>query len=307
MNLNSMKLIATRSVGRSALMLQKYSPEILITAGMFGLVAGTVLVYKASLKVDTILDSAKENVDKIKQATELGEDVYSRKDRKRDLMVTYSQTGFELVKTFGPGVTLGIASVVCILSSQNILKKRNVVLAAAYTTLEKGFSSYRKRVVEEYGSDKDAEFRYGIKKEKITTEVIDATTGKVTKQKETVVTMTDDPALTSPYAKFFDSSCEAWSKNPEFNLMFLKGKQNWFNHRLATKGHVFLNEVYDELDILRTEAGALCGWLYNGEGDGHIDFHLYDIDRPATRKFVNGIEPVILLDFNVDGPIHHLI
>jgi len=67
---------------------------------------------------------------------------------------------------------------------------------------------------------------------------------------------------------------------------------------------VFLNEVYDMLGIERSSAGQVVGWLREGEGDGHIDFGMFEA---VNRDFVNGWERSILLDFNVDGVIYDKI
>ena len=92
--------------------------------------------------------------------------------------------------------------------------------------------------------------------------------------------------------------------------MFLKQQQNYANEMLKSKGHLFLNEVYDMLGIPRTKAGQVVGWVYdekNPIGDNFVDFGLYDINREAVRNFVNGYERTILLDFNVDGNIWDLM
>ena len=118
--------------------------------------------------------------------------------------------------------------------------------------------------------------------------------------------LVDDPNGLSVYARFFDEGCEQWSKNPEYNLMFLRSQQNYYNDMLKSRGHVFLNEVYDALGIPRTQAGAVVGWMISDNGDNFIDFGVFDGDRPRARDFVNGYERSILLDFNVDGVIYDL-
>ena len=111
-------------------------------------------------------------------------------------------------------------------------------------------------------------------------------------------------------ARFFDDGCTGWTKDPEFNLMFLKDQQRYANDLFKSKGHLFLNEVYDMLGIPRTQAGQVVGWIYdekNPIGDNFIDFGIYDIADERKRSFVNGYERTILLDFNVDGNILEMI
>ena len=116
----------------------------------------------------------------------------------------------------------------------------------------------------------------------------------------------------SQYAKFFDETSRCWEKNAELNLGFLRAQQNYANDKLRSQGYLFLNDVYDMLDIERTQAGQCVGWIYDPEnpdhkGNNYVDFGIYDIHRKENRKFVNGIERSILLDFNVDGDIlNHL-
>lgn len=107
----------------------------------------------------------------------------------------------------------------------------------------------------------------------------------------------------SQYAIWFDDTCGGWTKDPEMNKMFLLQQQNYANVRLQTVGYLFLNEVYDMLGMPRTKAGQNVGWVYNLKnpiGDNYVDFGLYEEE---SRKFVNGFENAVLLDFNVDGDI----
>ena len=107
----------------------------------------------------------------------------------------------------------------------------------------------------------------------------------------------------SPYAKFFNSSCPKWTKEPEYNLMLLRQIQEYCNDKLKHRGVVFLNEVYDQLGLPRTKAGQVVGWVYdqaNPTGDNYIDFGIYN---ERNQDFINGYENVVLLDFNVDGMV----
>ena len=137
--------------------------------------------------------------------------------------------------------------------------------------------------------------------------------GKEKVVKETVAVATIDP--TSDYARFFDCTSAHWTKDPEYNLMFLRQQQNYANDLLKQRGHLFLNEVYDMLGINRSQAGQIMGWVYdekNPDCDNFVDFGIYTMsgnetyDKPK-RMFVNGDERAILLDFNVDGNVWKLL
>ncbi|HQE50129.1 MAG TPA: DUF6353 family protein, partial [Fervidobacterium sp.] len=232
-------------------------------------------------------------------------DQYTPEDAKKDLAIVYIQTGLKLAKLYAPAVALGTLSIASILASNNILRKRNVALAAAYATVDKTFKEYRNRVLERFGEQVDKELRYNIKAKKIE-KIVVGEDGKEKKVKETIQ-VAEIPGY-SDYAKFFDPSSPAWEKNAEYNLMFLKAEQNYANDRLKARGYLFLNEVYERLGIPPTKAGQIVGWIYdpdnpNHNGDNYVDFGLYNIHKEKTRDFVNGYEEVILLDFNVDGPI----
>ena len=58
------------------------------------------------------------------------------------------------------------------------------------------------------------------------------------------------------------------------------------------------------LDVTRTKAGAVVGWVLDGEGDNYVDFGLYEA---YNNRFINGWERSMILDFNVDGVIYDKI
>ena len=286
----------------------KHSPEILAGVGVVGVVGSLVMACKATTKLSDILEDSKEQLDKIKEvaADPAYEEKYSQDDAKKDTTITYVQTAMKVTKLYAPSVILCASSLGCLLASNNILKKRNAALSAAYMTVDKSFKEYRKRVAERFGEEVEKEIRYNIKAEEITK--VDEDGNEVT---ETVKVMdgTDDPNSYSDYARFFDESCAAWQNDAEYNLTFLKAQQQYANDLLKARGRLFLNEVYRMLGIDETKAGQVVGWVYNPDnptGDNFVDFGIYNMQRERVRAFVNGYEPNILLDFNVDGVIWNL-
>ena len=286
----------------------KHSPEILAGVGVVGVVGSLVMACKATTKLSDVLEESKEQLDKIKEvaADPAYEEKYSQDNAKKDTTITYVQTAMKVTKLYAPSVILCASSLGCLLASNNILKKRNAALSAAYMTVDKSFKEYRKRVADRFGEEVEKEIRYNIKAEEITK--VDEDGNEVT---ETVKIMdgTDDPNSYSDYARFFDESCAAWQNDAEYNLTFLKAQQQYANDLLKAKGRLFLNEVYRMLGIDETKAGQVVGWVYNPDnptGDNFVDFGIYNMQRERVRAFVNGYEPNILLDFNVDGVIWNL-
>ena len=290
--------------------IKKASPEIMVVAGVVGVVTSTVMACKATTKVNDILEETRKQVDDVHNVLDsdvITEEEYNNDDAKKDLAIIYTQAGVKLIKLYAPSVIVGALSITGILASHKILKKRNVALTAAYATIDRSFKEYRGRVVERFGKELDRELRYNIKAQEIEEKTVDKD-GNETVEKKTISVV--DPNMYSDYARIFDNGSMGWTKDPEYNLMFLKLQQNQANDRLRAQGYLFLNDVYDMLGIPRTKAGQIVGWIYdedNPVGDNFVDFGIYDIYNEKACDFVNGRERSIVLDFNVDGNILDMI
>jgi hypothetical protein len=316
-----MRKINTKGLSRAfhkvGFKFKKHSPEILLGTGIIGGVTATVLACKATLKASEIVKDAKkevENVHKVLEDPKLqtmyvekyGEE-FTPEECKKETRIVYAQTGLKLAKAYALPVGIGVLSLTSILTSHNIIRKRNLALAAAYTTLDSSFKGYRSRVIERLGKEMDHELRYDIKSKEVEEKVVDENGN------ETVVKKTVDvpnPNIPSDYARCFDETCLNWERDSEYNLTFLKQVQNFMNNKLQTQGYLFLNDVYEAIGIPKTRAGQEVGWIYdekNPVGDNYVDFGIYDITDAKKREFVNGYEKSIWLDFNVDGPILHMM
>lgn len=283
--------------------LKKHSPEIMMVAGAVGVVASAVMACKATLKVNEVLEETKESVETIHEATEKGHtqtgEEYTAEDSKKDLTIVYTQTGLKFVKLYGPAIALGALSLTGMLASNHILRKRNIALAAAYTAVDKGFKDYRGRVVNRFGEELDRELRYNLKAKEIEETVVNEKGEEETVKKNVTVIDSD---YYSEYSRFYTDGCKGYCPDdPHLSLLYLRKTQDFLNERLRAKGHVFLNEAYEMLGLPKSPIGQLVGWVYS-EGK-YIDFGIYDLYKENSVDFVNGYEPTILLDFNVDGNI----
>jgi hypothetical protein len=228
-----------------------------------------------------------------------GDATYNEAELKRDLAAISIRGVGSLARLYAPSVLLGTVSVACLTKSHAILQDRNLALTAAYAAVDNAFARYRERVVDRYGSEIDRELQYDTER----IDIVDEETGKVTSED----VITDAPG--SAYARFYDEySSRNWSPDPDINLLFLRNVQNYCNDRLRARGHLFLNEVFSELGLAHTKAGAIVGWRWNKEsGDDYVDFGIWDGTQESVNDFFNGREGAILLDFNVDGVIYDKI
>ena len=299
---------ATRLLSSTQYQVKKHSPEILMVAGIAGTIVGTVLACKATTKVSEIIEEKNKNVEDVHTRLEDNTKEYTEEDSKKDLTIIYAQTGVKLFKLYAPAIGVMALSFASIIAGHKVLKKRNIAIAAAYAAIDKGFKQYRKNVIEEFGEGVDQQMRFGLKSKEIKKKDKD---GKTVKETEYYIDPDANPLDNiSEYARFFDAASSNFAKDPEYNMMFLRRQQDYANEMLKSRGHLFLNEVYDLLDIPRSKAGQVVGWIYdkngNTKGDNYVDFGLYRNDQ-GTRRFVDGLEYNILLVFNVDGVIYDII
>jgi len=287
----------TQRAGRQKLVLRKQSPHIFFAAGVVGSVASTVLACRATLSLPATLEEIETDLGylrEIKQEPRVIDEGstthYTEKELHRDAFYIYVKAAGKLGRLYGPSVTVGVLSLAALTGSHVTMARRNTSLMAAYAAVAKAYDDYRGRVATELGAEKERDL-YHAK--------VSANTNE---QGDEVAVV--DSNRWSPYAKFFDETSPNWEKHAEFNRLFLVCQQNYANDILQARGHLFLNEVYDMLGIERTQAGAVVGWVISKKGDNFVDFGMYEA---VSAQFINGWEPRVILDFNVDGVIYDKI
>lgn len=303
-NKNALVEKASRTFCKAGLKLKKHSPEILVVGGVVGLVTSGVMACKATTKLSTILDDSKEQIelfDKVAANPEMVNEEYTVEDAEKDKKIVKVQTAVKVAKLYAPAIAIGVVSIGAIFASNNIMRKRNVALGAAYATVDQAFKDYRNRVVDRFGEELDKELRYNLKTKEVK-ETVEDENGKKKTVKKNIKYM--DSPMPSEFAVIYDDGCAGWTKDPEDNKFFLIQQQRYANERLKRRGYLSLNEVYELLGFPSTKAGQVVGWLYdckdpNYKGDDFVDFGLYNVDYEPNRDFVNGYERNIILDFNV--------
>ena len=63
------------------------------------------------------------------------------------------------------------------------------------------------------------------------------------------------------------------------------------------------------LDLPKTKEGQMVGWVKDPKigRDDYVDFGIFNANKKSNREFINGYEPSIWLDFNVQGNILDLM
>lgn len=317
MNLQSIK----GAFNTVSFVVRKHAPEILLGAGTVGVIAGSVLACKATLKLESIIDDTKDMVEcahdihdgkvKLKEG-----ETYSDADLRTDIMKAYGVCAGKILRIYAPAVIVGALSIASFFGSHRIMKRRYLELGAAYTTLGAHFARYRKRVVDELGEEKDKQFYNGTTIHKIKEKVTDPETGKTkTVTKEIEVPLDETPLDESIRVIFCAETSPEWCNDPEYCLCFLKNAQRFCNERLkaSPNNRLLLNDVRHELGLPNTKAGYRYGWKWmkdNPDGDNMIDFGIRELTvSKENSDEVNDIikenpySKVFALDFNCDGDI----
>lgn len=300
----SILAVAKTAASKGAVKLAQHSPAILTYTGVISLVGGGIIACRQTIKAQEVLPQHISDLELVKEALEKSPEKYTQEDALKDRVKIATRITIDMAKLYWPSILLAGAGVFLIFKGHNILSKRNIALSGALTATEQVFKEYRKRVAAEIGEARENELRYPVEMEERS--VTDVETGET----KTVMAAKFNPNDISVYARKFTRDNKNYSPQWDNNMLFLKSQQNFANDLLRSRGHLFLNEVYDSLGLSHTSIGALVGWVYdpeNGEGDNYVDFGLLRGDLQDAAAEMLDEAGAILLDFNVDGVIWNLI
>lgn len=281
--------------------ISKHAPTILSVTASAGVIATGYLAWKAGTRFEDVecrdWDRRKEclrNADTIPD-----EDVPKIERKNRILFI------LDTVRTVAPAAIVGAATITMIYFSNSISKKRLAAMGAAYATLQTAFDGYKRTMVEALGKESvDKILKPKLPNVGKSAEEILSSDNKSDAANVSDAVVNSLKAL-SPYARIIaEESSTCWDPNEDYTYQNLAAVQLWANRRLERKGHLFLNEVFDQLGLSRTREGAVVGWLKNGEGDNYVSFGDFDasIYRVPSDDYTR-VDSNFIVDFNVDGVI----
>ena len=281
--------------------ISKHAPTILSVGASIGVVATSALAWRAGR---TFEDVEYRNFERVKacqdRADEIPDEDVPSIERKNRLAFA-----LDAARHIAPTVIIGGTTIALIYFSNSISRKRMAALSAAYFAVQNAFDNYKAKMVDTLGKetvDKIVQPKlpnYGKTAEEILENDDRNDAADVT---DAVLSMVQE---CSPYARIIsETSSTAWDPNEDYTVMNLTEIQAWANRRLQKKGHLFLNEVFDQLGLSRMREGALVGWLKNGDGDGYISFGDFESAIYRVPDYERkSIHSNVVVDFNVDGVI----
>ena len=205
----------TNLLQKSQMFLGRNASTILTCIGGIGVIATAVMSAKATPKAMTRIELAQE---------EKGEEL----------------TKFEKVQaaapSYIPAVLMGMSTIACVFGA-NILNKRNqAALMSAYALLDNSYKDYKKKVIDIYGEEADAEVRTAIAKDRY-------------EEGSMIVNPGNQLFYDEFSGRYFESTMEK-----------LISAQYAINRKIQLEGGAYLNEFYEELDIPPTDYGEHLGW-----------------------------------------------
>lgn len=201
---------------------KKHSPEILIGMGIAGAASSVIFAVKATPKAMILLEEKRQ---------ELGVEKLEAK---------------EIIKTAAPvyiptAVSFGV-SIACIIGASSVNARRNAALTTAYTLSESALRTYRDKVLETVGEDKEREIRQkaAIEQQQKTPEpqalVVSSAAGQL-------------KCFDSLSGRYFVSTRNEIDK-----------AVNEFNRQLRDDMRISLNDWYDLIGLDTNKLGDMLGW-----------------------------------------------
>lgn len=281
--------------------ISKHAPTILSVTASAGVIATGYLAWRAGTRFEDVEGRDWERRKEcLRNADTIPDEDVPKIERKNRILFI-----LDTARTVAPAAIVGAATITMIYFSNSISKKRLAAMGAAYATLQTAFDGYKRTMVEALGEESvDKILKPKLPNVGKSAEEILSSDNKSDAAYVADAVVNSLKAL-SPYARIIaEESSTCWDPNEDYTSQNLAAVQLWANRRLERKGHLFLNEVFDQLGLSRTREGAVVGWLKNGEGDNYVSFGDFDasVYRVMSDDYTR-VDSNFIVDFNVDGVI----
>lgn len=298
-------------LGAAKLAIQKASPEILTGLGVAGMFGGAFLAYKAYPAMDNVKEDYYRQLSRLQERRSAGS--IDEKTFKREKAKLLAKATGEAAKVLAPtgGALAGGATLVGV--GMGVLRGREARAIATAAGIGATFDNYRKNAIAylgEEGADLDKRFLFGADKQIILADPkVDPETGEIlpSDEPDREVYILGNDVEDPRFALFSSETSQVFSGNPIADLAYLKARQAEANDRLHIYGNLTVNWVRDHIGMKEIDEGIDNGWVCNGNGDGYVDFGIFDRATGEPRFDISRYVDGIPMEFNIDGNIKGLL
>lgn len=289
---------------------KKYSPQIMMAIGTISSVAAVVEAIKQTPKAMDILEEHKVERDSIETARSEYPDEYPEQEYKKELASLYARTGLKLAKTYAMPVAMEAASLLCFHNAHRIMNNRNKMLAASLTAMTDAYNSYRNKMIEALGEEKEEQIRLGLGTEKEVKEIVDETTGKKKKQTISKNVFWKGKSKLGPWDFLWEDCGYNYDQSEELNdstLTILSGNATGALYgkdsyrKKMTIADIIGNHLIKMDDLFE----EYPNFLINGYTQNNADQAVIISSRPVKIYEEDGLlfNYGRILTFNGDGPV----
>lgn len=242
------------------------SPEILAIFAIGGVIDTARRAYKCRPKCDEIIECKKAKLEKIAQ-----NDTKARR-------AVYIEGAKELVPIIAPVVVMGVITILSIVFSHHITKKRLVAITAAYNLADGSLKDLQKKMTDTLGDNKVREIKDAVMKDKVEKTPLPAD-------------MVTDDFKKDGQVRCYDSFSGRyfWSSWNEITTAIVETSAE-----AMREVYVTVNDFYDKFNNARLtpiEAGMSMGWRSEDAMSGKLPITI------STQLSPNN-EPCLAIDYN---------
>ena len=199
------------------------APEIMIGFGLAGMLTSTIMAVKATPKAMAIIEEE--------------EDYLNRE-------LTKIEKAKLVWKPYAPAALGYCASTALIIGANNVNSKRSAMFAGAYKLSEQTLATYRDKVIETIGEEKEREISDKVARDKV------KEARQTSYHANEVIYGTGQCLCYDPISgRYFNSDMDK-----------IRKVENDLNYRLMKENMISLNEFYTELGMECTDMGFKYGW-----------------------------------------------
>ena len=199
------------------------APEIMIGFGLAGMLTSSIMAVKATPKAMAIIEEE--------------EDYLNRE-------LTKIEKAKLVWKPYVPAALGYCASTALIIGANNVNSKRSAMFAGAYKLSEQTLATYRDKVIETIGEEKEREISDKVARDKV------KEARQTSYHANEVIYGTGQCLCYDPISgRYFNSDMDK-----------IRKIENDLNYRLMKENMISLNEFYTELGMECTDMGFKYGW-----------------------------------------------